>query len=684
MYNFVDVTEASESNVLPSEAMMFNGEYLENLIAGYRTLNVTGREALSPLLDTFETGTRDGERLKGKRYPPRILVITYQLITESNEAFREAYNQLGGILDVEDAQIIFNDEQDKFYTGTPSLIGEVEPGLNSVIGKIEITCYDPFKYSLLEHEADAALGDTSILVDYNGTYKAYPILQADFYKESDVADDGETAQEITGAGDCGYVAFFTEDEKIIQLGDPNEADGISGLAKSQTLFNQTFQSPTAWGTTAQSLWAVNSSPPFPVTVANTGSVVMAPSIKTSAYYTTAAEKYILTAAQNSVQYRVKAQSYNRTANAANIKVTVTANCATMIDKNAIIQLCLTVNGVNHRQYLKTNFDGYWGTHRAITRSFVITVSGLTSSQSSFSGIYFKAERLDGNGTNGSFSQRLCTAVPLGTYVSGTESDYYLTPSSYGTASGYTWHGPSITQAIKADAAGVVGAKSFTLTYQQKMCIGNYTNASNEYGGFHCYMYDSNNVAVAGVRVVKTAAGRNASLMLFVNGIKVHQVGIDLSYNNPYFGAGSNAVRTTTIRKDGSTIVFNVGGYRVVFTESAVKDKAVTKVTFMFEQRTGATALSYNGLYYAKFVKDNCDTYKDTPNKFSANDVLEADCRDGSIYLNGIASPELGALGNNWEDFVLTPGLNQIGYSFSEWVKDEYAPTVKLRYREVFL
>ena len=47
MYNFIDVNEVSEGVVLPSEALQINGEFIENLIPGYRTLNVSGREALS-------------------------------------------------------------------------------------------------------------------------------------------------------------------------------------------------------------------------------------------------------------------------------------------------------------------------------------------------------------------------------------------------------------------------------------------------------------------------------------------------------------------------------------------------------------------------------------------------------------------------------------------------------------
>ena len=51
MYRFVDITEAAEGMELPSEAMQINGEYLEERIPGYRTLSVSGREALSPEID---------------------------------------------------------------------------------------------------------------------------------------------------------------------------------------------------------------------------------------------------------------------------------------------------------------------------------------------------------------------------------------------------------------------------------------------------------------------------------------------------------------------------------------------------------------------------------------------------------------------------------------------------------
>ena len=93
MYNFIDTTEVFGGTSLPSEALKINGEYIENLIDGYRTLQVSGREGLSPELTTIETGVRDGSTLKNKRFPDRTITVTYQLLAESNEAFREAFNK---------------------------------------------------------------------------------------------------------------------------------------------------------------------------------------------------------------------------------------------------------------------------------------------------------------------------------------------------------------------------------------------------------------------------------------------------------------------------------------------------------------------------------------------------------------------------------------------------------------
>ena len=548
MYSFVDTTESQGSALLPSEALKINGEYIENQISGYRTLYVKGRESMVAEIETYETGIRDGSKMKSRRFPARIITVGYQLIAKSNTDFRNAYNTLNDILNVQDAELIFADEPDKYFTGTPSGAEEVEPGRNFVTGEFEITCLDPFKYSVEEYEISPTLDDgTAFAVDYAGTYKSFPTMEAKFYEES------ETTGELTGNGDCGYVAFFNDQGKIIQVGNPDEED-TEEYEKSQTLINQKFTTSNGWNNTAQALWNMNSGVVSSSAVTQTGS--------------------------------------------------------------------LSIGKPNN-----------------------------------------------------------------------TDDSYYLTPNNFG--SGEHHHGPSIYRNIPADATENVGATNFTLSYKQKMCIGSGKNDSKQCGAFQVILTDADKNIVAGVFIYKTATGKKAKLRFYIHGDVVETIEIDLSYHNKYFGSNRSAnkekgiealttVKTSTITKEGGKVTFSIGGIKRSYSSIPVSNAVVTGVTITMTQYSTKTPLAYNGLYWVKFVKNNCDTWANIPNKFSANDVVVADCKDGEIYLNDAPAPELGALGNDWEEFYLSPGTNQIGISYSDWVTSQYAPSFKLRYREVFL
>ncbi len=548
MYKFVDTIEVSDGAFLPSEALRINGEYIEDIVPGYRTLGTTGREALSPEIDIFETGTRDGSTLKSRRYPARVIVVQYQIIAENAEAFRTSYNKLAQVLDVEEAELIFNDEADKFFKGTPSAIGEVEPGRNAVVGEFEITCVDPFKYSVEEYEvspkdigSDVVVGKV-FEVDYNGTYKGFPKLEASFYDETET--DGNTETALTGNGDCGFVAFIGNEGNVIQLGNEDESDsGDTGIV-SQTLVAQNFNKATSWGSAAQALWSVNSNIVAVDTVEQIGTIAM-----------------------------------------------------------------------------EENGD-----------------------------------------------------------------EYYLTPSNYGNAT--SLHGVSITRELPADSKGAKGATNFTMTYAQKMCISNEGGIGGitEKGCFQVLLVDGSGdekQIVAGVHICKPSIGSQGELYFYLNNAAVHTQSIDLSADNSHFGNG-NAVKTSIIKKEGDTVTFNIGGIKQSFKLAAIEEMKVTEVTFVFGQYGSTLPLSCNGLYYVKFVKNNQSNWREVPNKFSAGDVATVDCRTGEIAINNAPAPEYGALGNDWESFCLKPGMNKIVVVYSDWVFDEYAPTFKMRYREVFL
>ena len=688
MYDFIDVTETTEGVSLPSEALKINGEYIEDQIAGYRTLTVEGREALSPEVSTYETGIRDGSTLKGKRYPARIIRITYQLIAATNEEFREAYNKLAAILDVKDAELIFDDEQDKFFTGTPCLIGEVKPGVNSVVGEFEILCADPFKYSVVEYEAAAIEGENSILVDYNGTYKSFPTLRAEFYKEEEASEDGETVTQLTGNGDCGYVAFFNEDEKIIQMGDPDEADVVDGLNKSQTLINTAFDKSTSWGSAAKSQWSVNSGITSASSIVQTGNVGMAVAsyVKNTDLGDAKMQK-ILTATSKGepdVIYNVASKAVRTGETTVKVDITITAALGkdtSYFLSGYVLKASVYVSGAWHHVTLKKATDK-WRGKTGHTKSISVTLSNLSADTAALTNIRFKVTREDAytaQGTAGQLSETACSNIPVPVYYTKDPNEYYLKCTNYGSGSQY--HGASITRTIPADAAGIVGASNFTFYYEQEMSIGSGTNATNEIGSFQVLLVTgsgSNRKILAGVHILKCAAGKKAKLRFYVNGSTKKEVNIDLSYNN------KTANGTHKIVKTGNKITFNVCGLSATFQDANIADTVVNEITCTFSQFGTKPVLSYNGLYLVKFTKNNCQTWRDIPNKFGANDVVEADCKTGEIFLNGVSSPAYGALGNDWEDFCLTPGLNQIGFSYSDWVEAAYAPTVKVKYREVFL
>lgn len=714
MYKFVDTIEASEGTLLPSEALSINGDYIENLIEGYRTLNVAGREALSPELNYYETGARDGSVLQGKRFPARILTVKYQLIAKSNEAFRNAYNQLNSILNVENAELIFNDETDKFFIGTPETISEVEPGLNSVIGEFTIFCADPFKYSVEEYEAIPTVDDGSILIDYNGTYKAYPILEADFYSEDETSEDGETATALTGSGDCGYIAFFNENEKIIQIGDPAEEDTES-YAKSQTLINQRFDKSSGWNIAAQDLWTKNNGKATPSTLVQEGILkIKAASYESGVNPETSGTLLTTksTADSPTVNYKITAKAYDRTATSTKVKITITTSLrakTSYIKNGAIFDGSVKIGGKWYDVKLKKSTENWVGNSGHV-KTLTVTVKDLTASTTVIEDIKFKVTRGDTKGDAGKLDETSCNSLKICAYDAPTASSYYLTPSDYGSTSG-KWHGVNILRTIPIDAAGDTGAKNFTLTYKQKMCIGKKDADLKQLGSFQVYLLDSNNALVACVRIHKNKVGKKAELIIETKNT-IDKRNIDLSYNNKYFGnnKGSNkaivvaskiqsvasamnvnvkasaykTVKTSSIIKSAGKFTFNIGGFKLTVNDAALKNVAVSKICFTFAAYSNKPQLEHNGLYYVKFVKNNCDTFEDIPNKFSANDVVEADCGSGEIYLNGTLEPSYGALGNDWEDFYLTPGLNQIGFSFSDWVAAEFAPEFKVRYREVFL
>lgn len=228
MYEFIDtVTRILPGNDLPSEALSINGSYIENQISGYRTLSVSGRELLSASVNSYEVGNTTGSYYRRKKFGSRNIKVKYQIISHSPESFREKFNLLNQILDFEQAQLVFNDEDDKYFIGTKAGNEEIESGKNSVVGEFTIFCADPKKYSLTRKEVIATQA-----YDENEN-PILGLMQATFENEGTIP--ASIDYEIEHHSENGYVGIIGEGA-VMQYGYLDEADTEERI-QSRLLFN---------------------------------------------------------------------------------------------------------------------------------------------------------------------------------------------------------------------------------------------------------------------------------------------------------------------------------------------------------------------------------------------------------------------------------------------------------------
>ena len=218
---------------LPSAAFKLNGSFLEDLVPGYHTLNARGKWTLEKELFTAEANIRSGAIFTNSRYPAREIEIEYFIEGSGWEALQAKYTALMGYLDTEDAQIIFNGESDKYVHGYFVIDDDIETDVITRSGRFKIVCMDPFKYSVTEHVVQAAGGVISVY--YDGTYKAYPTLIAEFPATYDA--DGNN----TNTSECGYVGYAKTDGSVLQFGDPEEVDWADVDKPATYPLNRTFR-----------------------------------------------------------------------------------------------------------------------------------------------------------------------------------------------------------------------------------------------------------------------------------------------------------------------------------------------------------------------------------------------------------------------------------------------------------
>lgn len=212
MYNFRDTTTGDLVDpLLPAEAMNWGGEFLENIIPGYRTLAVDGREVAITEYTTSEISAFDGSQLITKKNSARIITVYYQLIADSVKSFRDSFNELNRVLNKKENILYFNDEPDKYFKGIKTNAMQVPTGLNAITSSYEIYCPDPYKYSNSSSTFLASLNSENVLameVTNNG------------------ADDAELSFDATMTSDNGFLGAVGP-LGAMEFGNIAEVDGFN-------------------------------------------------------------------------------------------------------------------------------------------------------------------------------------------------------------------------------------------------------------------------------------------------------------------------------------------------------------------------------------------------------------------------------------------------------------------------
>lgn len=134
--------------------MLIDGQYIEDLIPGYSTLQVSGRELLSQSIEKQTIGKSDGEFIQYARNPSREIVVGYRLAAADNLSFRQAFYKLNSILHGDSHKVSFNDDPSKYWIATFSDIDDVPKGRNAITSSFTLFVPDGIAHSVATQTAD--------------------------------------------------------------------------------------------------------------------------------------------------------------------------------------------------------------------------------------------------------------------------------------------------------------------------------------------------------------------------------------------------------------------------------------------------------------------------------------------------------------------------------------------------
>ena len=645
--------------------MLIDGQYIEDLIPGYSTLQVSGRELLSQSIEKQTIGKSDGEFIQYVRNPSREIVVGYRLAAADNLSFRQAFYKLNSILHGDSHQVSFNDDPSKYWIATFSDIDDVPKGRNAITSSFTLFVPDGVAHSVATQTAD------------NMPYKDVPV---------NLIPNSSTKQVIKRPEDNPSYPNWVG--HIIYAGlKNNETYTFSALATAET----TDKSAEQWG-----IRIFQSSGDHEAVAkildANTGkrqSLTFTTPDDGISYdvwvyagaigqnYTPPDLKVVVTVSDYKLELGTSASPWSpNPADPEYYADTITVHnggtypvepviTATMHSDNGVLALINEENGgvlqfgdaeqidgeekQKSEQVIHDTFSG--GKPDSSLTANVGTVFFNDSGRSKIEGGFTSSETKD-------------AVVP--TFI-GTSSD--------------RWNGPTLHGDIPATAEG---KNTGNFLFENRV---NFTTAVGHNGRVEFILNSPDGVAMVFVLRDTITTKKQMVIEAWCMGEQLAQKVIDLgSFNSNFFDLqmgriGSQLLfQIAKISKLNGDVPSYASKITMTPTFSKFADVPITSMTSWFS-RFGNHEESDMAWTDSKFIWTDIAYWNDLANTFSSGDLITIDTENRGIALNGVNVSGLQSIDNDWGKFALLPGDNHISINYSSFAE---TPKVTATIREAFL
>ncbi|RNE16564.1 hypothetical protein FAM4067_03009 [Lacticaseibacillus paracasei] len=660
MYDFRETTPftGADDNQLPAEAMLIDGQYIENLVPGYRTLQVGGRELLKQSATSNVIGISDGETLEYVRNPSREITVGYQHIADDDDAFRTAFYKLSGILHGDTHQVSFNDDLSVYWNAVLTDVDDVPKGRNAITSSFTLFVPDGIAHSVATKTFDNKdpKWNGSPLNLLTGTSNQETSGTVGINSWS--APSQHPNISVTPGQKFAYQIFITNDNTVDLTAG---IDAFSGTTWKATYLGNVIKA----GTSGYSSVTFTIPSGADNIVTNAAKLVTrVPNAKTTVYW----QEEKLSAGTTVSPWSpnpADPEYYTNIITVHNggtypVEPVITA---TMHADNGFLGFANSQGGV--LQFGNPEeVDGYTTEESEVALNLAAVQGSHMDNQAATNNPYWGGDPSMPN-------EQIGNAIWTQDSYDGWKVEPNW-PSITGTH--LYWNGPSIKHNLAQThngnfksnltwdvmtrfqtGVGQVGALETTLESDGKpifQMILKDNSALSDQLWWMCYYKDQ--------LVVNEQLDRS----IFTNDkfiqLELQKFGNSVVFRvSPWIG---NQGRETTITR------------QFTFADAADTETKQFSTWFMRDKTWGESTM----YLIASTVKwQNVSWYTNIKNRFSDGDVLKIDVANAKTYLNGSLDPTMHTLGNQWEQFKLPPGDTEIAITPSSWAQP-FACEVEIR------